>query len=443
VRGQDDFRQGGAFGRPFALASAALLASVCAACGSNAATPAPAAPAAAAAAPAPTGTEQVILATQAHLRAAPGDVQAMDTLAAAYLQRVRELGDPSYYDKADSLLASALKLVPGDPEATLLSGTLALARHHFLDALAWGQRAAALDPHGADPLGVITDAQVELGRYDDAVATVQRMVDVRPGLASYSRVSYLRELHGDVDGAVAAMQMAVAAGGPVPENVAYVQVLLGNLFFNRGDLASAEAQYQAALRSDPGYVNATAAMARLRAAQERWSESIALYRNAVAVYPLPQYVIGLGDALSASGDARGAAQEYDLAVAEQHLQEASGVDVDQELALFLADHRRDMGDALAAAQRAMHDRPSVQSADALAWTLFQSGDARGALPVAQQAHRLGTRDALMYFHSGMIEAALGMTAAARSDLDTALAVNPHFSVLQGPVARATLEALPR
>jgi tetratricopeptide (TPR) repeat protein len=397
----------------------------------------------AASTPAASGTEQVILATQAHLRSAPRDVAAMDTLAAAYLQRVRELGDPSYYDKAGSLLGSALKLVPSDPEATLLSGTLALARHRFLDAVAWGERAAALDPHGADPLGVITDAQVELGRYDDAVATVQRMVDVRPDLASYSRVSYLRELHGDVDGAVAAMQMAVAAGGPVPENVAYVQVLLGNLQLGRGDLGGAEAQYQAALRSDPGYVNATAAMARLRAAQGRWSESIALYRDAVAVYPLPQYVVGLGDALQASGDAHAAAQQYDLAVAEQRLQQSSGVDVDQELALFLADHRRDMGDALAAAQRAVHDRPSVQSADALAWTLFQSGDAHAALAASQQAHRLGTRDALMFFHTGMIEASLGMSAQARSDLGTALAINPYFSVLQAPVARATLEALPR
>lgn len=447
MRGQIHPRQGGSFGSPFALAAAATMAAVLAGCGSNFApapgrAPSPVAAVAGATTPA-TATEQLIATTQAHLRVAPDDVQSIDTLAAAYLQRVREVGDPSYYDKADSLLRSALALSPKDAEATLLSGTLALARHHFLDGLSWGQRAAALDPSGAEPLGVITDAEVELGRYDAAVASVQRMVDLRPDLASYSRVSYLRELHGDVDGAIAAMQLAVTAGGPVPENVAYVQVLLGNLYFNRGDLAGAEAQYQAALRADPGYVNAVAALARLRAAQRRWTESVALYRQAILVYPLPQYVIGLGDALSASGDATGAAQQYDLAVAEQRLQEASGVDVDQELALFEADHRRDLTGALAAAQRAVRDRPSVQSADALAWTLFQSGDARDALPVSQQAHRLGTRDALMFFHSGMIEAALGMTTQARSDLSTALAINPDFSVLQSGVARAALEALPR
>jgi len=391
-----------------------------------------------------TGTEQLISTTQAHLRAAPNDVQAMDTLAGAYLQRVREVGDPSYYAKADDLLASALRIFPRDSGATLLSGTLALARHRFSDALGWGQRAAALDPHGAGPLGVITDANVELGRYDDAVAAVQQMVDIRPDLASYSRVSYLRELHGDVDGAISAMQLAVTAGGPVPENVAYVQVLLGNLYFNRGDLAGAEKQYLAALQQDPGYVNASAALARVRAAQGRLSEAITLYRSSVSTYPLPQYVIALGDVLDSSGDATGAAQQYDLAAAEdQLLAGTGGVDVDQELALFDADHKRDLANAVAAAQRAVRDRPSVQSADVLAWTLYQSGDLHAALDATQTAHRLGTHDALMFFHTGMIEAGLGMTAQARADLTTALGINPYFSLLQSGLARTTLEGLSR
>lgn len=424
---------------PVVLGVLGLLAAVLVGCGGNSA----AGSAKAAQTPAAGSTEQVITATQSRLRSSPNDVQALDTLAAAYLQRVRETGDPSWYAKADSLLASALHLSPNDAGATLLSGSLALSRHRFADALQWGRRAAALDPNAAGPLGVVTDALVELGRYDEALAAVQQMVDRRPDLASYSRVSYLRELHGDVDGAISAMQMAITAGGALPENVAYCEVLLGNLFFNRGDLADAEAQYDAALRDDPGYVHATAALARVRAAQSRWSEAISLYRDAVAVYPLAQYVIALGDTLAASGDTQGAAQQYDLAAAEEQLLSAGGgVDVDQELALFDADHRRNLDEGLAAAQRAMRDRPSVQSADVLAWTRFQRGDLGAALDASRLAHRLGTRDALFFFHSGMIEAALHMTAQARGDLQTALAINPDFSVLQGSVARSTLEGLP-
>src|SRR5205807_9935102 len=126
-----------------------------------------------------------------------------------------------------------------------------------------------------------------------------------------------------------------------------------------------------------------------------------LYQQAVDIYPLPTYVIALGDVRGAQGDAAGASQAYDLASVEQRLQVANGVDVDQELALFDADHDRDLAGALAAARRAVQDRPSVGSADALAWTLHRSGDDRDALVATQQAHRLGTRNALYFFHSGM------------------------------------------
>jgi tetratricopeptide (TPR) repeat protein len=89
----------------------------------------------------------------------------------------------------------------------------------------------------------------------------------------------------------------------------------------------------------------------------------------------------------------------------------------------------------------MIDRPSVRTADVLAWTLYQAGDYRGALSASRQAHRLGTRDATFYFHSGMIEAGLGMRDAAIADLRQALRINPYFSVIWGPVATQTLAAL--
>jgi tetratricopeptide (TPR) repeat protein len=321
-------------------------------------------------------------------------------------------------------------------------GLLALARHEFLGALQWGDRARQLDPAGARPLGIIGDAQIELGRYTQAVQTFQAMVDRRPDLGSFARVSYARELYGDVNGAIAAMQQAVEAGGPVPENSAYTRVLLANLYFNAGRLAEAEAQDRRALFDDPNYPYALAGVARVEAARGQYGAAIERYRQAVDAYPLPDFVIGLGDAYAAAGDARKAAQTYDLAAAEQQLYRANGVDLDAELALFDADHRRDLPQALAAARRAIADRPSVRSADTLAWTLYQAGDDAAALATASQATRLGTKDAAMYFHRGMIEARLGQAGAARADLQTALGINPYFSVIWSPVARRTLENLP-
>jgi tetratricopeptide (TPR) repeat protein len=386
-------------------------------------------------------SDRQIAQAQELLRSRPDSVVGMNHLAQAYLQKVREVGDPSYYPKVESLLKAAIDRDPANFESTTLMGVLLLSEHKFREALEWGRRAHELNPSNSAPLGVITDASVELGLYNEATAAAQKMVRTRPDLSSYSRVSYVQELHGNVDGAIQAMKEAVTAGGPYPENTAYVQVLLGNLYFNRGRLDDAEAQYRQVLEQYPDYVHALASRAAVRAAQARFPEAIQLYRRAIDIYPLPQYVIALGDVYTASGDAAGAARTYDLAAAEQQLYTANGVDLDQELALFDADHRRSLPEAVAAARRAMQDRPSVTSADVLGWTLFQSGDYHAALEPARQAHQIGTLDAIFFFHTGMIEARLGMTEDARVDLREAFAINPHFSLLHAQEASRILASL--
>ena len=122
---------------------------------------------------------------------------------------------------------------------------------------------------------------------------------------------------------------------------------------------------------------------------------------------------------------------------------ANGVDTDLELALFTADHGRaeDLPRAVAQARAQVAVRPSIVAWDVLAWTLYRSGDFDGAAAASKEALHLGTQNALMRFHAGMIAAARGETEQATSFLESALALNPHFSVRFAPEARATLERL--
>src|SRR5207245_392884 len=158
----------------------------------------------------------------------------------------------------------------------------------------YGLRAHAEAPEVVRPYGVIVDAEIELGRYAEAGRTLQRMVDLKPNLSSYARVSYFRELHGDLNGAAAAMQLAVSAGGDAPENVAYVQTLLGNIEFQSGHLSAARQAYRLALARFSKYVPADAGLARVEAARGELSAAIARYGSVVAPLPLPEYVIALG-----------------------------------------------------------------------------------------------------------------------------------------------------
>src|SRR5215207_5354414 len=368
---------------------------------------------------------------------------AATLLGQAYLQKARETGDPGYYPKAETLFQQALASDGDDVDAMVGIGTLALARHEFAAALDWGEQARTLAPYHSAAYGVIGDAQVELGRYDDAVETVQAMVDLRPDLSSYSRVSYLRELMGDREGALVAMEQAVTAGSGYAENVAWVRVQLGALRFDGGDLAGAASEYAAALAAVPGYAPGLAGQARVAAASDDLDGAAELYAEAVRTIPLPEFVVGYGDVLSAAGRPDEAAAQYALVAAIQQLYAANGVDTDLELALYTTDHgsSEDLPEAVQKARAQVDVRPSIVAWDVLAWTLYRSGDLDGAAEASKEALRLGTHNALMQFHAGMIAAARGETAQAISFLESALEINPHFSVRYAPDARATLERL--
>ena len=385
-------------------------------------------------------TAALIAQLEARLSQRPDDVQAYATLGSAYLQRVREAGDPSDYARAERAFDEALKRAPDDLDATVGKGALALARHEFRDALAFGQRAQRIAPDAAIVYGVIADAQVELGMYDEVVRTVQTMVDLKPNISSYSRVSYLRELHGQVDGAIDAMKEAFDAGAPTTENREYVRVLIGNLFFNRGDVATAERAYEASLDALPGYVHAQAGLARVRASQGRWDESIELYQAAIDRIPLPEFVVALGETQEAAGRRDDAARTYELARAIQTLFRESGLNTDLELALFEADHG-DPAAAVELARVAYREQPNIKASDALGWALHRAGRHEEALRFAKEALRLGTRDALFLYHAGIVARATGDDAAAREYLSRALDANRSFSPLHGPRAEQALAEL--
>ena len=386
-------------------------------------------------------TDRLISGLQSRLNSRPEDAYSYSMLGSAYSQKARESGEPGYYSRAEGAFGRALALDPQDFQAMTGMGTLALSRHEFQQALEWGEQALSINPHDAHIYGVIGDALVELGRYEEAWDSFQKMIELRPDLSSYSRVSYARELNGDVPGAIEAMKRALKAGGPNAENTNWTRVQLGNLHFDSGDLSAAEAEYVKALELFPGYVHAEAGLAKVLAARGEHAQAIDMYQGIIEKNPLPEYVIALGDVHTAAGHAGEAEQVYALVRLQQKLYRVNGVNTDLEMALFDADHNQNLEVALDRAHREYQRRPSIWAADALAWTLHKNGDYQKALGYAQEALKLGKKDALMFFHSGMINFELGNRQEARSLLRQALSLNPHFSLLYGRRAVQTLKEL--
>lgn len=381
-----------------------------------------------------------IAAAQQRLARVPQDWATWAELGLGYVQQARLTADPAYYPKADGALRRSLSIHPaGNFLALIGQGALAAARHDFAAALDRGQRAVRIDGYSAAAQGVVADALVELGRYDQAWVAVQRMVDLRPDTGSLARASYAAELRGDVVRSRELLSDALDLA-PSPADAGFALYYLGELAWNAGDVTGASARYEEGLRRSPDYLPLLAGRARVAAAQGRYRAAVAAYRALVARLPQPGYLIEYADLLAAHGDRAGAAAQYAVVRTEERLFAAQGVNVDLELALFDADHGAPAR-AVAEATAEYAARRSVAVEDALAWALHAAGRDAEALPHARAALRLGTRSALFRYHLGMIEAGLGHTGPARAALTAALRLNPHFSVLQAPRARATLGRL--
>ncbi len=372
-------------------------------------------------------------------------------LAAAYLQKARESGDPSFYARADGILARALARGPEDAAELAEAAALAAGRHDFRAAERLARRARAAAPDALGGYPILVDALVELGRYGEAERTLQRLVDLRPGLAAYARVSYFRELHGDLGGAADALALAIAAGGAARENVAYVQSLLGSLELTRGRLPAARRAFRAALAAVPGYAPAAAGRARLAARTGDLDGAIRRWRRLVGRLPLPEYAIALGEAELAAAEPRGraparsarlrAAGRRDLALVrvQERLLAEAGVNADVELAIFEADHG-DRRRGVRLARAAWAQAPSVRSADALGWALTRAGQPRAGLRWAQRALRLGSLDPTFRYHAGVAALAAGRPSAGERNLRVALRHGLDAFPLHANRARRALEA---
>ncbi|MEX0755127.1 MAG: tetratricopeptide repeat protein [Actinomycetota bacterium] len=368
------------------------------------------------------------------------DADALTAFGLAEIQRARTTADPSAYPRAQEALERAARIERRDGDVgsqTLIGlGALALARHDFAEALRYGERAVRANPDDGDAYGVVGDALVELGRYDAAFDTFQTMVDTEPDVASYARVSYARELQGEVHGAIEAMEAAERVSG-TPADAAWSAFHIGQLRLRSGDVPGAAADFRRAIGIDPSFVPARAGLGRVAYARGDLDEAIAGYEEVVTVYPAAENVIWLAELQAAAGDAEGAAQQRDLVRAIQRLAAANGVNVDLEVALFEADHG-DPDVALSAARAEWSRRRSIHAADAMAWALAANGRDRAAAGFARLALRLGTPDALVIYHAGVIDLALGDVESGRRLLSEALEIDPAFSALHAPRAERML-----
>ena len=349
------------------------------------------------------GLQQRILEMEGRLQHSPRDLGAAVLLSDALLRQARATNDARPANRASDVLRAVLKENPGQYDALRMLGAINLSQHRFREALDVGRRARDERPGDAWNYGVMGDALIELGDYDNAFEAFDTMMSMRPSAAAYARVAYARELRGDLAGALQAMQLAATSTPPQdPEARAWYATQVGELQLKLGRVPEADREFRRAVFVYPNYPLAIVGQGKVQVARGQHDDALATYLDQMKRTPTLDLAARIGDLYDERGDGAQAERYYQLA------EDVAGpgiVQTEAHLALFLAEHGRKLPEAVKIAETVASARHDIFTEDALAWTYFKVGRIADARSASERATRTGTRDDRILAHAATIRVA--------------------------------------
>jgi tetratricopeptide (TPR) repeat protein len=342
----------------------------------------------------------------------PENLHYQSLLAGAYIQKMRETTDFSYLDRASRIVGNVISADGQNYEALRLRSEVELERHHFKQVAEYSRQLMNISANDPWNWGTLGDALLEMGDYDGAAEAYQKMVVLRPDLASYNRAAWFRFLSGDMPGAIDIMKKAIAAGSSSSENTAWCLVELGHLYLKNGQADEAQKAYAAAVQAFPGYHPGYAGMGRAQAAKGEFKAAIASYEKAQASTPLPDYAAALYDLYTIQKDAKSAKKQMEMIDVIDQINKNSGEVTNRNVAIIFADHDWHLERALELATAELDVRKDIYSYDALAWALYMNKKFAEADQAMAKALKLATPEPAFYYHAEQIALANGKTKEA-------------------------------
>ena len=366
-------------------------------------------------------------------------------LGEAYIRKARETGQLSYYDKAEEFLNYALELNSNNYPSYIYLGQVSSSRHDFAQTLIHAQKAIEINDIEASAYGIMGDAYIELGKYEKAKNAYEKMAKLEPSLFSLSRLSHIKDITGDTEGSINDMKKSISYGirHRLPkENIAWAEVILGSIYFNKSDLKNAEIHYKKSLSFLKNYYLALEHIAELNAVKGNYKISIKVYNRVLEINPNPDFYIALAGVFAKKGNQNKANELYEIAKGKYETYLNNGFNgYLGHHARFYADNEIDLQKALRLAKRDLEIKRDVHAYDTLAWVYYKLGNYERALSYCRESLKQGTKDAGIYFHAGMINYKAGNFSDAKKYLDLSLKTNPYFDMNSPDRAKAVIKQI--
>ncbi len=217
------------------------------------------------------------------------------------------------------------------------------------------------------------------------------------------------------------------------EEVLYKQILaqepdaqlirtnLGTIYFDAGDLASAEREWTASLGPAKPFVSTLSNMGLLRTRQERYAEAVDYFHQAIAMRPLYASAYkNLGSTYAEMGQAADAEPQFQTAVKLAPL----NIDARNTYGHFLVDHGRE-AEAREQFRLSQEADANDDAAESLGEIFSRAGDTQRARASFQAALAFNPFDGGAHFGLAALYEHQGDIPAALRELHAGLDTDPH------------------
>ena len=372
------------------------------------------------------------------------DYRSYVVLGRLYMRQAKENDDFEGYVRAEKAFNTSLDIKPNETSTMAYLAEALMAQHRFKEAEQVASTVVAANPYATLSLATLGDANMQLGNYNAAEKAYLELLTKSHSPPVLVRMARLKEVRGNVEEALKLIENAVQlqrnASG-IPDTEGWYEWRLGKAFVDAGILDKAEKCFENAVRLNPDDAASLAGLGFLSASSGDYHTAIGFYKQAIEKSEEPPILTALGDVYSRLGQTKNAESVFIRAEAlmdKEAKDPKAGPAHARERALYYVNHDRRLDEALSLAQDDLKTRKDIFSFDTLAWALYKNNRLDEAALASQKAMAMGTKDATLHFHAGMIQLALGNQQDGLKHLRLAVEINPTFSIKDAPIARKLL-----
>lgn len=338
---------------------------------------------------------------QDRLKTRPGDEVSIVKLASLYSEKFNITGRYEDIRASDSLYHTVLSDV--DPSAELLQALAAnaITQHQFQQARTYAERALAIGNKKAASLLILSDIYLELGDVFRASKTLGDFKN-KNSFAFLIRDAKIKDHKGHLDTAIVLMEKAYTRVKSDKKLAQWALSNLADMYGHAGRIEESYRSYLEVLQADPDNTYCLKGIAWILFSHEHdTSEAKRIINTIAARRWTPETHLILAEIAESEGDLEGKNSHITRFVSEVSRPGYKTM-YNKYLSLIYAEDLGQPEVGLDIAEEEIMNRPTAQSYDLKAWSLYNLENFQGALAVAESHVEGHTYEPEALYHLGMI-----------------------------------------